>query len=423
MQYKNYKTLFIYIFIFVFCAVALSVNTITACAFDYMDAFPFYGLYSGDGQAVVSGKVRYDLTDNNLFANNQAQVDAEYIIAASDSSVDFSIPFISRYYKMQPPKVFVDGRQVEGEINYGKYHYTVYYDNPISEAIADTFPARLESELCGTLYTVFAEKSDILVNLKLGDGQSLIFDRTTNYTASSEAGRKEFLFPETPLGIELRFFILGDQADNNFTSNCTFEKRFITCEEYVDFYYKAFEQYYLNSGNPEKEYFYSQINAVYGTGNIVCFEDIFIKSFREYRINTFNFSIAPKAETRVTVSASAGIGYNGNYSPYLYGVSFAAAQKYPAEFSVKLNAEYPYIINCPVPFSREGNDICIAPQNENFSLKFCSVEAPLNVYELQEKERTKHKIIMIALAAAFCVFLIGAMVFFIKAADYFENAI
>jgi len=45
------------------------------------------------------------------------------------------------------------------------------------------------------------------------------------------------------------------------------------------------------------------------------------------------------------------------------------------------------------------------------------------VYELQEKERTKHKIIMIALAAAFCVFLIGAMVFFIKAADYFENAI
>lgn len=423
MKYKNYKTLIICIFIFAFSMVALFGNTIAARAFDYMDAFPFYGLYSDDGQAVVSGKVSYDLTDNALFEKNQARVDAEYIIAASESSVDFSIPFISRCCQMQPPKVFIDGRQVEGEIGYGKYHYSVYRDSPITKAIADTFPATLANELCGTLYTVIADNEDISVNLKLGEGQSLIYDSTNHYSASFDGVNEQFIFYEAPQGVKFRFFILGEQADNNFVSNCSFEKRYITCAEYVDIYYEAFKEYYINCGNPEKEYFYSQINAVYGTGNIIGFEDIFLDSFMEYRINTFNFSIAPKTETRVTVSASAGLGYNGNYSPYLYGVSFAAAQKYPAEFSVKLNAEYPYIINCSVPFSRDGEDVILEPQNEDFSIKFCSVEAPVDMYELQEKERTKSKIIMIAVVAAFCVLLIGAMVFFIKASDYSENVI
>lgn len=418
MKTNLFKKIIVYVALFVFCTATLSVNTITARAFDYMDVFPFYGLYSDDGQAVASGKVCYDLTDNNLFEKNQARVDAEYIIAASESSVDFSIPFISRCYQMQPPKVFVDGRQVEGEIGYGKYHYTVYRDSPITKAIADTFPATLANELCGTLYTVFAENEKISVNLKLGEGQSLIYDSTNHYSASFDGVNEQFIFYEAPQGVKFRFFVLGEQADNNFVSNCSFEKRYITCAEYVDIYYEDFKEYYINCGNPEKEYFYSQINAVYGTGNIIGFEDIFLDSFMEYRINTFNFSIAPKAETRVTVSASAGLGYNGNYSPYLYGVSFAAAQKYPAEFSVKLNAEYPYIIDCPVPFSRDGDDVILEPQNKDFSIKFCSVEAPLNVYELQEKERTKSKIIMIAgistSAVLICVAVIWTVVVLVR---------
>ncbi len=82
-------------------------------------AIPTFGLYCGDLQAVKSGTVKFDLTDENLLLQGLGVKRSDYLVS-SKRRVEFAVPFICSACGLPPLTVTVEGRKVAGSVWYGE---------------------------------------------------------------------------------------------------------------------------------------------------------------------------------------------------------------------------------------------------------------------------------------------------------------
>lgn len=331
---KHDKFIVTLIALIAFCAAILINCTVSAHAFDRYDELPVYGLYCENERTILSEEVKFDL--------NEERVLLQYELAGLNEETSLCLPFISNCVDLVPPAVYVNEQQVNGEISYGKYIYSFYGKDEAKTAFDDVYSAAaLDENLTGTLYTVYPDESQFTVNILRHSGQSLVADHTNSYTSRQKNGKTEYTFDNATPNTILYFYFIGEYFEDNFSCDCKFERETITCKQYVDKFYEEFEEYYKNCGNPPKEFFYSQMAALWDDKGKTTLSRLFFDSYEELKINTLNFTVSGNENISIRISAPVRVGFNANYSPYVYGIKYFNVQNRPVKISVQLSESRP----------------------------------------------------------------------------------
>lgn len=218
---------------------------------------PNYGLYCKDTEVVKSGMVKFDMTDFELLEQGTGVQKSEYQVTATNSDMEFVIPFISSAINCPAITVMVNEHRVEGSVWYGDGVFGT--DNSFD--IRKVSSPIMDESITGTLYTVIPDSDIINISLSFTERKSLIYETSNNFSSYlSEDGSHSFTLRNALSRPNYSFFVVGETTGHAFTSDCEYQTEILTCKEFVDVQYEKFKEYYEGCGGIKVEFLYSMVN-------------------------------------------------------------------------------------------------------------------------------------------------------------------
>lgn len=386
----------------VLCARALTVES----------AIPTYGLYCENSALIECGAANFDFTNDELFSEGKCIKKSEYQVAATNSEVEFAIPFVSSAMNLPDIVVNVNGQRVGGTVWYGYSGFWLEY----SFDIGKTYSPVLAEGIMGTLYTFTPDSDTVTVSLKLSEWKSYIYETTNHYTSSNSAdGSHTWTLKNASPLHEYSFFIFADSAECTFESSCGYKMQTITCKVFIDTQYEIFEEYYDHNGGVPIELFYSEVNRVIQEKTIISHNELFSRSIDTYRVNAYKFRVSLESDSVISYELPVGIQINYGYKPYVYYVEQRHVGDYPVTYSIKMRDDVPYIIESSDTIEN-STDTYTAETAEDFGLYFSASEKPSVIQASKQPGLSKTQLIICivcGIGGGIALILLGVSIFFI----------
>ena len=379
MNNKKFSALLLLVFALVTCA--FSSESAQAQAVDI--AIPTFGLYCGDLQAVKSGTVKFDLTDENLLLQGLGVKRSDYLVS-SKRRVEFAVPFICSACGLPPLTVTVDGREVAGSVWYGEDFAFLNDDFDVEK----TYAPVLDESLTGTLYTVIPDSDTLTVSLTFYEKSFFVYETSNNLTSSNTAdGRYSWTFKNALSKPCYRFFVTGDTSGYTFGSGGAYAEEVMPLKEFIDAQYKENAEFYEDCGGVSEEFFYAMANKSMQNGSFVKYDDLFFDSVNVKRFNVFKFGADINDESLISFQTVIDVCRNDALSPCVYSVEHRVFDSGLITYEVELNGKTPYMLSSSA--SAVKNDaVYTASTADGFSFTFSSSAKPGNASKTYADIRT-----------------------------------
>lgn len=364
---------------------------------------PNFSLYSDTPEVIKRGEVIYDTSRFSPIDGIVAEHSVYHVSATIGQTLNFSIPFLSSAIDLPPFDVDVNGKTINGIVNYGDTFFDFTNEFDYIEAICATRSSVLDNSASGTLYIIKPTESSFTVHLKYQNGQALIYESAGRQSSTSDANGITMTMESTQS--EYAFYVTNGDFTEFSTIGAEYVRESLSQKDFVDRYYLLFQEFYEDTGTPPIEFFYSLMNMV--SEQYTCkFDDFFYSSYALQRFNTYNFSIIAETEDVViTIDTVATVQPNSRFSPAAYLVEQIRTTSCPIEYSFELSREYPYLLESSSRTTRNNNNYTTTVSEGNFYYIFCSEKKPTDLYATNNG-LTTIQIVLILIACVICVVLV-----------------
>ena len=353
----------------IFLLVILISNiplSLYAQAQTFEQRIPNYGLYCKDTEVVKSGMVKFDMTDFELLEQGTGVQKSEYQVTATNSDMEFVIPFISSAINCPAITVMVNEHRVEGSVWYGDGVFGT--DNSFD--IRKVSSPIMDESITGTLYTVIPDSDIINISLSFTERKSLIYETSNNFSSYlSEDGSHSFTLRNALSRPNYSFFVVGETTGHAFTSDCEYQTEILTCKEFVDVQYEKFKEYYEGCGGIKVEFLYSMVNKA--------------------------LSNKTSIDSVISYEIPVRVQRNYTFEPLIYSVEHKQTVGCPIKFVMELNNEIPYIIESNKEIESNGL-IYTTETADDFYFVFSSSTNPLNL-KTKSDNKVKKEILIICI--------------------------
>lgn len=353
---------------------------------------PNYGLYCKDTEVVKIGMVKFDMTDFELLERGTGVQKSEYQVTATNSDMEFVIPFISSAINCPAITVMVNEHRVEGSVWYGDG--VLGTDNSFD--IRKVSSPIMDESITGTLYTVIPDSDIINISLSFTERKSLIYETSNNFSSYlSEDGSHSFTLRNALSRPNYSFFVVGETTGHAFTSDCEYQTEILTCKEFVDVQYEKFKEYYEGCGGIKVEFLYSMVNKALSNKTSIRYDELFFSSIDTYRLNAFKFHITLDIDSVISYEIPVRVQRNYTFEPLIYLVEHKQTVDCPIKFVMELNNEIPHIIESNKEIESNGL-IYTTETADDFYFVFSSSTNPLNL-KTKSDNKVKKEILIICI--------------------------
>ena len=388
-----------------FVFVGLPMNTSQANAASYEEHFPTYSLYTKDN-IIEKEIVNYDISSVQDYKIIE---ELQYNVTAEQGSVhDFYLPISAPVYDIPSIEVKVNGTAIETELLYGSNLYHYLGQNDIEKAINDSFGRALDDTISGTLYKFNVVKDSLTITYKKADKQPMIYQTSNSTQSSFNEGKITYTTNAKAGDVYVIFAINGDLEFVD--SDATFTKETVTCKQFVDNYYSAWAEYYVES-NIEKEFLYSEMNRLLNTKNSETLDDFFF-SIHNYRLNFLKFSIAMETtSSTINYVKKARVQRDTTYEPYIHLFERKKTAQYPTEYTIKMSEEFPFVIESNIALNKEGDMYKATSNEDSFYAIYCSEESSKSKFA--DEENKKDNLVWYIVIAGVSALAVGVITYFV----------
>lgn len=341
----------------------------------YNEKFPTYSMFTKES-IIEKEVVSYNIA---TFDNYKIKESLTYTLFTEPNSThEFYIPFSSHVYEVPNIEVKINDNIVNTELLYGDSYHLYRSDKSIEKAINKSYKPKIDENLSGTLYTITASSNELTITYKKNVGQAFIYDCGNNYSSTQNDGCITYSTNATQ-GQEYRVFVVGGDLELFETEN-TYTTTTITCKQYVDDYYLAWEEFY-NECNVDKGYLYSEISRVISNNATIRSDELFT-NFNKYRMNFFKFTVEfSQAVNTITYSQNVRVQCNTIYEPDVYMFEREKTANYLSEYNIKMTENFPYIVESNIQLNKDGDTYKASSQTDSFYCVYSTGKNPKNEFD------------------------------------------